>query len=334
MKHRIERSMRNNQGSISLEAALLIPVFTGILLFFLSLFQIAAARNLLELSAIRTADEMCRWAPVYRNEFLKEVSSQLLEEIGGEFADSLQIKEKADGFIGKILNLRNASEYSHDFIYGFAAQSLCNSYFEADPLVQSGIIRHRDLNLYKSVFFHNDTDRIRLTATCVVDTYLPFPIRLGFTVRCSAWGGGRTPRIQLPDSAEETSGIWAENNFTRGKILRQMYGGNLPESFPVIAAFENGTAIMIKSLNHTMNSYKDSGALEKTIRDMIDTLASFEGAEYGGIVIEKHDILRKKLILILPENDYYYSQEAVIQHMMQYSMMKFIVLDLQRYQKV
>lgn len=113
-----------------------------------------------------------------------------------------------------------------------------------------------------------------------------------------------------------------------------MYGGNLPDAFPVIAAFEDGTAVMIKSLNHTLPSYRKKGAMEKAVLKMIDTLEAFQGAEYGGISIRKEDIKRKKLILILPENELGLLQETAIQRAFQYSMLKFIELDLQRYQKV
>ena len=235
------------------------------------------------------------------------------------------------------ITIQNSSvflEYSSDFIYGFAAQSLCDSYIADDALVKNGILRVKDLNLYQSEFFRNDTEAVRITGYCRLDTYLPFPVRIGFSVSCRAWGGGRMPHVSLPESEEKTPTVWEENNFTRGKIFRRMYGGNLPESFPVIAAFENGTAIMIKSLNHTMASYQHSGALEKTIRQMIDTLAAFDGAEYGGITIRKENIAQRKLILILPENDFDYLQEAAVRNMMQYSMLKFVMLDLQRYQKV
>jgi hypothetical protein len=332
VRYLIKHYEKRTQGNIAIEAAILMPIFLGILLFFISILQIAAARNLLELSLIKTADEICRWAPIYRNMIRNEFQEEIYEELSDTLKEFLPTDNGS--FPGNILQLQSTFKYSSYFIYKIAAQSLCSSYVFDDPFVENKILKIHDLNLYKSNLFQNGTDKIRVTGTCMLDTYLPFAVQISFSIYCSAWGAGRTPQILIPDSEASTSGIWNENNFTRGKIFRKMYGGNLPDFFPVIAAFENGTAIMIKSLNHTMQSYQNSNMMEKTIRDMIDTLAFFDGAEYGEIIIGKHEILQRKLILILPENELTVSQEAVIRNMMQYSMLKFVMLDLQRYQKV
>lgn len=332
MRLLIKCDEKRTQGNITIEAAILMPIFLGILLFFLSVLQIAAARNLLELSLIKTADEICKWAPIYRNLIQEEFQEEAYEELSGTLKEWLPTDNGS--FPRNVLQLQSTFQYSSHFIYKLAAQSLCRSYVFDDPFVENEILKIRDLSLYKSNLFQNGTDKIRVTGTCMLDTYLPFSVQIGFSVYCSAWGNGRMPQIFIPDSEPSVSGIWNENNFTRGKIFRKMYGGNLPDSFPVIAAFENGTAIMIKSLNHTMQSYQNSNMMEKTIRDMIDTLAVFDGAEYGEIIIGKHEILQRKLILILPENALTVTQDAVIRNMMQYSMLKFVMLDLQRYQKV
>ena len=55
MKLRIKREAES-RGNITLEAALVLPAFMGVLLLFLSVLQIVSARNLLELSVLRTAD--------------------------------------------------------------------------------------------------------------------------------------------------------------------------------------------------------------------------------------------------------------------------------------
>ncbi len=43
-------------------------------------------------------------------------------------------------------------------------------------------------------------------------------------------------------SAGATSGVWSLGNFARGNIIEEMLGGNLPRTFPVIDAFEDGVA--------------------------------------------------------------------------------------------
>ena len=85
VKLRIKREAES-RGNITLEAALVLPAFMGVLLLFLSVLQIVSARNLLELSVLRTADELCRWAPIYRNQLTEELKKELfgsLQDIPG-----------------------------------------------------------------------------------------------------------------------------------------------------------------------------------------------------------------------------------------------------------
>ena len=51
-------------------------------------------------------------------------------------------------------------------------------------------------------------------------------------------------------------------------------------------------------------------------------------------VVNKKDILIKKIILVLPENDFSFLQQNTLEYLMRYSATKLVVLDLQRYQKV
>lgn len=150
MKLRIKREAES-RGNITLEAALVLPAFMGVLLLFLSVLQIVSARNLLELSVLRTADELCRWAPIYRNQLTEELKKELFGSLQQQFSDALAPEEER--LLGNILQLRDLSEHSSDFIYGFAAQTLCASYLAEDALVKSGVLELKNLNLYKSSFF-------------------------------------------------------------------------------------------------------------------------------------------------------------------------------------
>ena len=87
MKLRIKREAES-RGNITLEAALVLPAFMGVLLLFLSVLQIVSARNLLELSVLRTADELCRWAPIYRNQLTEELKKELFGSLQQQFSDA------------------------------------------------------------------------------------------------------------------------------------------------------------------------------------------------------------------------------------------------------
>jgi len=128
--------------------------------------------------------------------------------------------------------------------------------------------------------------------------------------------------------------IWEKDNFYRGKVIRQMYGANLPENFPVVAIYENSMVTMIKSINHTTETYQKSQAFEKTIKKMIDELCRFEGASLGEINIRKKDFAQKRLLLVCPENEFTVTHSKSLENLMSYAASKLIVLDLRRYQKI
>lgn len=336
MRYHIDK---NNSGSVTIETAVLIPAFVGVLLFFISLFQVVAAENVLNITALKTANNMCKWAPIYKNLLADNVQNKIFgeikDEITGEFGEALN--NELDNFILSIFDLRKIGEYSMDYIYGFTAQKMIEDSITDNILIKKGIIDIKNINLYKSNFFHKDTNYIDIIAVCDVDTYLPFDVKISSEVKCFAWGSGVMPHISVKEETEvdsSTESIWKADNFTRGQVIRQMYGANLPDNFPVIAAFENGMATMIKSVNHMATTYKEASVFEKSVRRMIDELVGFKEGEAGNIKVKSKDVYCKRLVLVIPENDLSMSQQKALENLMRYAASKLIVLDLQRYQKV
>jgi len=325
----------SEKGSITLEAAVLMPFFLGVLLSFISVVQIMAAEQILCSSVVKTADKMCKWAPVYKNFAADDMQEILLDKVGGELKKELQ--GEAGDFLMGIFQLRKVSEYSFDYIYSFTSQSLCDKYIEEDIFIKNGIVNMYNLNLYKSNFFHNDSNDISIKAVCTVKTYLPFEVKISSEIDCLAWGKGVMPHVSAenyPDEESNNESIWDKNNLYRGSVIRQMYGANLPAGFPAIDIFENGMATMIKSMNHTAKSYEKTSAFEYKIRSMIDELYAFKGAAFGGISVTQKDIMQKRLILVMPENEFTILQANAMESLMRYAASKLIVLDLQRYQKI
>ena len=84
---------------------------------------------------------------------------------------------------------------------------------------------------------------------------LPLPIQftsgLEFVqrVRAKAWMGGDESQGVLDGTS--TDDIWSLSNFQRGRKIQKLFGANMPYNFPVIAKFENGKAVMIKSMDLT-----------------------------------------------------------------------------------
>ncbi|NLC85170.1 MAG: hypothetical protein GX749_08860 [Ruminococcaceae bacterium] len=102
----------------------------------------------------------------------------------------------------------------------------------------------------------------------------------------------------------DESSIWQLDNFSRGQKLRQQFGGNLPASYPVIARFEQGEALAIKSMDLTKPTYAQPQAVELAVNEQFARLAAFAGTPkpFGSseIWIKPGDITARRLLLIIP----------------------------------
>ncbi len=88
------------------------------------------------------------------------------------------------------------------------------------------------------------------------------------------WTGCKQPE---DSSGEGSPSLWQLDNFTRGQAFRSLLGGTLPYDFPVIAAFEQGEATAIKSVDLTRPTYQAAAAFETQIGSCLDSLAAFQG---------------------------------------------------------
>lgn len=119
-------------------------------------------------------------------------------------------------------------------------------------------------------------------------------------------------------SSDQADAIWDKSNFERGHYFRELYGANLPSSFPVISSWNKGTATSIKSIDLTAPHYQDGSGLEKKIIGHINDLARYNGTDkpWGKdeINIRNSDINNRVLIIIIPEN----STESALNEMEEY----------------
>ncbi len=99
---------------------------------------------------------------------------------------------------------------------------------------------------------------------------------------------------------------WELNNFERGGYFGDLYGANLPKTFPVIDSFHNGCAVSIVSIDLTKDTYSSSGNIENKAKEKLDAIGGFNGADVTisgeQYVIDSSDIKDKQLIIIIPEN--------------------------------
>lgn len=106
-------------------------------------------------------------------------------------------------------------------------------------------------------------------------------------------------RGQAGDDQSDNA-IWSADNFSRGRYFREQMGANLPFNFPVIAAFQDGKAVAIRSMDLTAPLYQQSDQFNRQMHYELERLEKFEGASLGSVTVE--GIKQKKLLLVIPEN--------------------------------
>jgi len=200
------------------------------------------------------------------------------------------------------------------------------------------------LDFSRSSFFEDKNNDIDIIVEYKMEIPVPVKIlpKLLITQRAvaKAWLSGKargtgSEENNDEDKEENYEDLWSLNNFQRGKKIRKIFGANLPDSFPVIAAFKSGTAAMIKSMDVTASSYQSGEGVERKLREYIDILSAYNGQEkpWGrtGIVILKNEIKTKQLLLVIPSNPVSEEVQEAINRCVEYARTRGIELRVERY---
>ncbi|HZK29360.1 MAG TPA: hypothetical protein VFD19_03985 [Clostridia bacterium] len=128
---------------------------------------------------------------------------------------------------------------------------------------------------------------------------------------------------------EEDDDIWGMSNFDRGAALRKIFGGHLPQFYPVVAAWDGREAVAIKSMDWTAPSWSSANAVERRISRFIDELAAFEGA--GGEGPSLGDIRARRLILVIPNNEVSWKTDWLLDKWRGQALASGVTLDIRSY---
>lgn len=308
---------RSEHGSIVLEIAIAAPVFLLICTFILTGISCVRADILLSQSVDQVSAEIAAVLPVVGlGTDLTEKALALLNDCaaGAEIAapgdkasqDALKTVSASAGGAGAILEAFgiDSADLAGTLLFGTVIRDRIAGTFETH-CGGNALLRDRIRNL--SVYVDCDFDRHVIWLQVYYEWNTFFGTSEKSITEVIPVYGDIT--LDLPDTGEVRDGddeIWMKGNFERGLELRSEYGGNLPVSYPVIARFENGTAVSIKSLDLTAPDYQISGHVCDKIYGDIDELARFQGtdAPWGsdGIWIKGDEVQNRELLIIIPEN--------------------------------
>lgn len=320
-----------NDGSSTLEACIIMPAIISVLLFFIFLLQTVTALNCLDKAMIKTARLLSDYGILYHEYGLKELENKALSKIGS-FLEEKTGSSEGGSVLFKFAGLRECAASFDDVLYTQMSGTICRFYLDKDPLIKDGYIKLDNLSFNGSAFY-NIGDDIELYASAKVFGR----IRIGTSIKTRAWIRGNDPLLSIDESGTT---VWDLTNFARGKILRTIFGGNLPYDYPVISVYDKATgmATMIKSLDFTGPYYESGKNMEKELKEMISKLDKFDSTDGYTLkddypVIETGTIRSKKLFLVMPLNELSEKQAEALRNTIIYAGSKGINLETVLYQR-
>lgn len=355
---------------MTVEAAIVLPVL--LCAFFSAVFLIRAVYTygLIQHALTETAREMASSGYIYhisgirdlhdtvrdtindRTDVLQAQAESLLEAYNGLFgtdqaasADLPDVIETIVGFVaGRAFDEAKTQLFIPVVRQCMKKHLVTDEITDADERLRSLNVAGglAGLDFSRSSFLSDSNEDIDIIVRYRIS--LPLPVKFAGDLeivqraRARAWLGGDTKKGVLAendDPSSEYEDIWSLGNFQRGLKIRRIFGANLPNNFPVIARYEAGRAVMIKSMDLTAASYQDARTVEKTLKGYLEELNGFQGLEkpWGRdrIVIRREDIKEKELILVIPGNKPAESVGAVLDDIVRYADSLGIRMIIEKY---
>ena len=302
-----KRRIRMKSGSFCLEITLLFPIFMAILFSFIWQMSVIRCEMIFKSIVIKEAEKISFFGA------LSEYIPRIEAETSNEIEDSI-----ADGAIHEIYAVMLKKQIQEHYILA------C----EKNRTFRSLILDHAE-------FIEAKTTEDTLFLISRYRLYTPFMIyERQFKIPLRLWDHGDHSGVLV----RSTDGnIWKYDNFTRGKVLRRRFGGNLPFGFPVLSGFSNGTALIIKSMNLLSETWSDTVDVRFQMQESIDALASYCGMPYAwgeeGILIREAEIRNRLVRFIIPENTDMEAFSDVFEEVKEYGETNGVSIEIIPYQQ-
>jgi len=130
-------------------------------------------------------------------------------------------------------------------------------------------------------------------------------------------------------TAATAASPWTLPALQRGQVIEDMLGRSpfLARNFPVIDRFVNGVATSIKSIDLRAANFQNISTLTRTVQGYINTLATWQGAVWGGFEVRGADIVGRELLLAIPPGATP-AQVAALQQLQQWAQTVGVTLNI------
>ena len=298
--------LANKRGQITLEAAIAFTITLVLLASVMSAIQYYRTDILMRRSVEQTCEKMSLLYPV------SVPASDALSAALNAFPDIGIGDMKCDEVVSKVVSTATGFDNAtgHNLqelvLKGLFAQTMENQIREAYIERNGGstFFAPDDIEVFFAI--SDDHHIIVVTTEYTVVTIAGVKTRSIYSV-IPLYG---EPILMLQGEAAEQSedskksDIWSMSNFDRGDAFRDIYGTNLPKTFPVIDAYEGGEITAIRSIDLTSPYYQDVSHIEKKIKDDINSLSLFEpqSSVINGTTYTVDYIDSRYLKVVIPEN--------------------------------
>lgn len=326
------------KGSITVEAAISLPFFIIAIMSFVFIIKVYYIHEIVQQAINGACNEISVYSLIYYETNAEEI-------IGGieRFSNSEKV-EDALGDNAITAFLQQIGKDASDYIRTQAALV---------PIAKTLVKRNLEVTYYenpddrlKNLHLNNGFDSIDFTTskmladdksidiTAKYEISLPFLSQIlpGFKITQTAsscvWAGEDGVKKYSAENSDQDTSIWNWSNIKRGREIQRLQGANLPYNFPTVAKYENGTATSIKSLNIDKAYYRDSGNLKLKLVTYINKLDEFNGGKSGSISIERYQILKKELLLVIPETEVLPNQQQTLEECIQIARNKGISMKI------
>lgn len=295
--NKYKKKLRDEQASLVLDTALIIPLIILICYFMLSATLTIQHEIVMRYALDQTAKELSLLIPLAEGIYselehstIDEVIDKVIPEGNTEFRQSA-------GDLASSIFLQNYLQSQVDKWLDDGANKLKIKL----PTDERQIILNTrsDHSIQIKINYHVKTPWSKTEKQAI--TYIPV-----WTKYDNNYQEILNDEIK---SSELEDNIWSEHNFVRGRYFREKYNANLPFNYPIICRYEQGEVLAVRSLDLTAPTYGTDEQITLQVNQEINNLMNFQGSEREtGLTlskIESADINSRKLIIVLPGNSDY-----------------------------
>jgi hypothetical protein len=297
------RDRKELKGSLSIEAAVALPLFTCFILGFVMLIKVFTAHEIIQHAINQTAQEMAGYSYIYSK------TTELAPVLGNTALKAILEK-----------NLSNGNQ-------------------DADAaLKRLGVVKGLsgfDFSLSKILANKKDIEiivRYKLKAMLPVKIIPDLYLVQRSTSKAWLDPVNDTEDVPPEDNAAADN-VWDLDPMKRGMLLQNKFGRNLPSGYPVLTSYDpdKKEAVVIKSIDLYSTTYLKGENLQSRVNSIINELKAFKGADYSDISIDIHNIRTKSILIVVPLNSIREDMKAVFDKAKSYAMQNGIQLNVKEY---